>query len=83
MLRGLVVSRFELQPNVSSAFSMNTAAPARNHRDNAGLRELMRRRIPLVYFFGLLEGRYLAAWPVFVVDNAARNSGRAMRRFFG
>ena len=38
-----------------------------NHRDNAGLRELMRRRIPLVYFLGLLPGRYLAAWPVFVV----------------
>ena len=40
-----------------------------NHRDNAGLRELMRRRIPLVYFFGLLKGRYLAAWPVFVVED--------------
>ena len=39
------------------------------HRDNAGLRELMRRRIPLVYFFGVLKGRYLPAWPVFVVDD--------------
>ena len=43
-----------------------------NHRDNAGLRELMRRRIPLVYFFGLLPGRYLAAWPVFVVADEQR-----------
>ena len=43
-----------------------------NHRDNAGLRELMRRRIPLVYFFGLLPGRYLAAWPVFVVADEPR-----------
>ena len=43
-----------------------------NHRDNVGLRELMRRRIPLVYFFGVLEGRYLPAWPAFVVhDNPA------------
>ena len=39
------------------------------HRDNVGLRELMRRRIPLIYFFGLLPGRYLAAWPVFVVGD--------------
>ena len=43
-----------------------------NHSDNVGLRELMRRRIPLVYFFGLLKGRYLAAWPVFVVDDDPR-----------
>jgi len=40
-----------------------------NHPENVGLRELRRRRIPLVYFFGLLKGRYLAAWPVFVVDD--------------
>ena len=43
-----------------------------NHPDNVGLRELMRRRIPLVYFFGLLKGRYLAAWPVFVVEDDPR-----------
>ena len=42
------------------------------HSDNVGLCELMRRRIPLVYFFGLLKGRYLAAWPVFVVDDDPR-----------
>ena len=40
-----------------------------DHRDNAGLREAMGRRVPLVYFFGLLPGRYLAAWPVFVVSD--------------
>lgn len=40
-----------------------------NHPDNAGLRALMRRRIPLVYFFGVLKGRYLPAWPVFVIDD--------------
>ena len=39
------------------------------HPDNVGLREAMRRRLPLVYFFGLLPGRYLAAWPVFVVGD--------------
>ena len=39
------------------------------HPDNVGLREAMRRRLPLVYFFGLLPGRYLPAWPVFVVGD--------------
>ena len=44
------------------------------HRDNAGLRELMRQRIPLIYFFGLVPGRYLPAWPVFVIgDNPVRH----------
>ena len=41
-----------------------------NHPENAGLRELMCRRLPLVYFFGLLKGLYLPAWPVFVVDDS-------------
>lgn len=39
------------------------------HRDNVGLREAMRRRTPLVYFFGLMKGRYLPVWPVFVVGD--------------
>ena len=38
-----------------------------NHRDNAGLRELIRRREPLIYFHALVKGKYLAVWPVFVV----------------
>ena len=29
----------------------------------------MQRRIPLIYFCCLLPGRYLAAWPVFVVGD--------------
>ena len=32
----------------------------------------MSRRVPLIYFFGLLPGRYLAAWPVFVVADDPR-----------
>lgn len=39
------------------------------HRDNVGLREAMRRRTPLVYLFGLIPGRYLPIWPVFVVGD--------------
>ncbi|WP_203594794.1 HNH endonuclease [Wenzhouxiangella limi] len=39
------------------------------HRDNVGLREAMRRRTPLIYLFGLVPGRYLPIWPVFVVGD--------------
>lgn len=40
-----------------------------NHRDNAGLREVMRLRKPLVYFFNIFPGKYLATYPVFVVND--------------
>jgi putative restriction endonuclease len=40
-----------------------------NHRDNAGLRELIGRREPLIYFHALIKGKYLAVWPVFVVND--------------
>lgn len=39
------------------------------HRDNVGLREAWRRRTPLIYLFGLIAGRYLPVWPVFVVGD--------------
>lgn len=40
-----------------------------SHRDNAGLREAMRRRTPLIYLFGLIPGRYLPVWPVFIIGD--------------
>lgn len=40
-----------------------------NHRDNAGLRELMRTRTPLIYFHGIMPGKYVPVWPVFVVED--------------
>jgi putative restriction endonuclease len=40
-----------------------------NHADNRGLRAAMQRRLPLVYLHGIAEGKYLAAWPVFVVGD--------------
>lgn len=39
------------------------------HRDNRGLREAMRRQLPLVYFHGVERGQYLAEWPVFIVGD--------------
>lgn len=40
-----------------------------HHPDNRGLREVMRRSLPLVYLHGLLPGRYLPCWPAYIVDD--------------
>lgn len=37
------------------------------HRDNRGLRFAMQNQLPLVYLHGVVPGRYLALWPVYVV----------------
>lgn len=39
------------------------------HADNRGLRFAMQERLPLVYLHGLIPGRYVPAWPVFVVGD--------------
>ena len=41
-----------------------------NHRDNLGLREAMRRRVPLIYLHGIVEGKYEAEYPVFIVGDS-------------
>lgn len=38
------------------------------HRDNRGLKFAAREQLPLVYFYGVIPGKYVAAWPVFIVD---------------
>jgi len=40
-----------------------------SHPDNVGLREAMRRQVPLIYFVGLVPGRYHAEYPVFIVGD--------------
>lgn len=40
-----------------------------DHRDNRGLRAAMANRLPLAYFHGIAPGRYMAAWPVFIVGD--------------
>ena len=44
-----------------------------NHADNRGLRSTMERRLPLVYIHGILPGKYLVTWPVYVVGDDPRN----------
>ena len=41
----------------------------RYHRDNVGLREAMTRQVPMIYFFGIVPGKYLAVWPVYIVQD--------------
>jgi len=43
------------------------------HRDNVGLRGAMKNDIPLIYLFGVVPGKYLATWPVFIVGDDLQN----------
>ncbi|MEP2510516.1 MAG: HNH endonuclease [Reichenbachiella sp.] len=40
-----------------------------NHPDNVGLRNAMQHAIPLIYFHQIVKGKYMAAWPVYVVGD--------------
>jgi putative restriction endonuclease len=40
-----------------------------DHPENFGLRTLMRLNRPLIYFFGIVPGRYLAVWPVYITGD--------------
>ena len=39
------------------------------HPDNVGLRMAMQRQTPLIYLYGLVPGRYLPVWPVYIVGD--------------
>jgi len=64
-----------------------------SHRDNVGLRRAMKTGTPLIYFHRILPGKYLAAWPVFIVaDNPVQltfsvavdeNDTRRLSNFIG
>jgi putative restriction endonuclease len=43
------------------------------HPANVGLREVMRQKKPLIYFFSIVKGRYLATWPVYIIDDDIAN----------
>ncbi len=44
-----------------------------DHPDNRGMRFAMQRRLPLVYIHGVVPGKYLVTWPVFVVEDDPAN----------
>lgn len=40
-----------------------------NHADNRGLRNLITLRKPLIYFHSIIKGKYLATWPVYIIND--------------
>jgi putative restriction endonuclease len=43
------------------------------HHENVGLRNAMQKHIPLVYFVGLVPGRYAAEYPAYIVGDDPPN----------
>jgi len=41
-----------------------------SHPDNVGLRTAMQQRAPLIYFHGIVEGKYEAEYPVFIAGDS-------------
>ena len=39
------------------------------HHENIGLRKAFWRKTPLIYFHGVVPGKYLAVWPVFIIGD--------------
>lgn len=50
-------------------FSYSYRGTDPQHHENVGLREAMRLQRPLIYFLGIVPGKYLAVWPVFIVND--------------
>jgi len=44
-----------------------------NHRDNVGLRELMNSNTPLIYLHGIVPGKYMPLWPVYIIGDNPKN----------
>jgi len=44
-----------------------------NHRDNIGLKNAYVERTPLIYFQSIKPGKYVAVWPVFILENDPAN----------
>ena len=64
---------FESEESVSYAFMGEDPGAAENQR----LREALERRIPIIYFFGVADGRYQALFPSYVAtwDRSTRKAG--------
>ena len=39
------------------------------HHENVRLRKAFQQKTPLIYFHGVVPGKYLAIWPVFIVGD--------------
>jgi putative restriction endonuclease len=38
-----------------------------NHPDNLGLRDIYKRKLPIIYLKGIVPNKYMAIWPVFII----------------
>lgn len=43
------------------------------HPENAGLRRAMRQQVPIIYFLGIVPGRYLPIYPAYIVGDDPRH----------
>lgn len=57
----------EIQPDGLIRYRYRGTDP--RHADNMRLRAAMENRKPLIYFHGVVPGRYLPIWPVYIVDD--------------
>lgn len=61
--------RYQDAPNAEGLILYSYRDTGPDHRDNVGLREAMRTRTPLVYFFGVGSGYYLPVLPVIIIED--------------
>ena len=64
---------YDDKPDVDGFLHYKHRGSDPSHRDNAGLRELMRLREPLIYFFNIFPGKYLASYPVYIIGDDPKN----------
>lgn len=43
------------------------------HWDNVALRKTFKQKRPLIYFHGIVPGKYLAVWPVYIISDDPKN----------
>lgn len=61
----------QLSPEGLLLYSYRGTDP--EHHENVGLRTAMLQGTPLVYLYGLLPGKYVPVWPVFIVGDNRPN----------
>ncbi|HEX6940804.1 MAG TPA: HNH endonuclease, partial [Longimicrobiales bacterium] len=61
----------QLRPDGLLAYRYRGTDP--DHYQNIWLRRAREQSAPLVYLYGIVPGRYLPIWPVYVVDEDRRN----------
>lgn len=69
----IVDGPYDDKPSVDGLLLYRYRGTNPNHPDNIGLRNMISLRIPLIYFLGLIKGRYRVIRPVFIVNDDPKN----------